>query len=338
MIFMNMYMWMLNVTDLKNIVDLQTPCMDKLYSKSVDTIVYIVNRASTLAYHVESAQLLYKFYIEDNPNQIDHECEDLVDQGRIDYQARTESDSSKGTWWGFFLFVVFVSAALGSYITRLKTTDEHYLATGAIIGISLFVLGLTIDVTCCQRDNEENTFMDRETTVFERITAYLAGENVGHSRILLFYSICAISYHSLLTVYSDNNREKIRESCKGFACLILTVFMFWMNRDRRELRCWFALNLMIWNVLALVCLELIGEAFQHKKPENDKKLQLYVLPLAIDFKIYVLIHTYNDIQAAKKKHRQMTSRSNSSLRESRNSLENLLLSSSGSYQSCVEAM
>ena len=88
MIFMNMYMWMLNVTDIKYIVDLQKPCMDNLYSKSVDTIVYIVNRASTLAYHVESAQLLYKFYIEDDPNQIHHASEDLVDQDRFDYQAR----------------------------------------------------------------------------------------------------------------------------------------------------------------------------------------------------------------------------------------------------------
>ena len=52
---------------------------------------------------------------------------------------------------------------------------------------------------------------------------------------------------------------------------------------------------MLWNVLALVLLELFEETFEHSNSHNDL-LQLYVLPLAIDFKIYVLIHTFSDVR------------------------------------------
>ena len=60
---------------------------------------------------------------------------------------------------------------------------------------------------------------------------------------------------------------------------------------------------MLWNVLALVLLELFEETFEHSNSHNDL-LQLYVLPLAIDFKIYVLIHTFSDVRAARKEYRQ----------------------------------
>jgi hypothetical protein len=60
---------------------------------------------------------------------------------------------------------------------------------------------------------------------------------------------------------------------------------------------------MFWNVLALVSLELIEETFEHGNSNRDP-LQLYALPLAIDFKIYVLIHTYSDIVAARNGYRQ----------------------------------
>jgi hypothetical protein len=58
---------------------------------------------------------------------------------------------------------------------------------------------------------------------------------------------------------------------------------------------------MFWNVLALVFLELIEETFEHA---HKDPLQLYALPLAIDFKIYVLIHTFSDIVAARNDYRQ----------------------------------
>ena len=60
---------------------------------------------------------------------------------------------------------------------------------------------------------------------------------------------------------------------------------------------------MLWNVLALILLELIEETFEHSNSHNEL-LQLYALPLAIDFKIYVLIHTYSDVRAARKEYRQ----------------------------------
>jgi hypothetical protein len=59
---------------------------------------------------------------------------------------------------------------------------------------------------------------------------------------------------------------------------------------------------MFWNVLALVFLELIEETFEHSNSQKD--LLLNALPLAIDFKIYVLIHTFSDTIAAKNDYRQ----------------------------------
>ena len=58
---------------------------------------------------------------------------------------------------------------------------------------------------------------------------------------------------------------------------------------------------MFWNVLAMVFLELIEETFEHA---HTDLLQLFALPLAIDFKIYVLIHTYSDTVAARNEYRQ----------------------------------
>ena len=81
--------------------------------------------------------------------------------------------------------------------------------------------------------------------MFKGITSYMVGENVGHLRILLFYSICATSYHFLLTMKIIINGanvdvyQPVREGCKGVACISLTVFMFWMSHKHRKLRYFF---------------------------------------------------------------------------------------------------
>lgn len=62
------------------------------------------------------------------------------------------------------------------------------------------------------------------------------------------------------------------------------------------------MNVMLWTVLALVLLELIEETYEHTYAHNDS-LQLYALPLAIDFKIYVLVHTYSDVVFARARYR-----------------------------------
>ena len=70
----------------------------------------------------------------------------------------------------------------------------------------------------------------------------MAGEKVGHIRILLFYSVCAMSYHFLFTMkitlagIKVDVYQPVREGCKGFACMSLTVFMFWMSHEYRKLR------------------------------------------------------------------------------------------------------
>ena len=58
MAFMNCYLWVLNVAKITILVDLASKEMEELVSPSVERVIYTVNRASTLAYHVESVQLL----------------------------------------------------------------------------------------------------------------------------------------------------------------------------------------------------------------------------------------------------------------------------------------
>lgn len=94
------------------------------------------------------------------------------------------------------------------------------------------------------QDNENDQLMnqDRRINMFEDIAYYMAGEKVGHLRILLFYSICAVSYHFLLTMkiiftgFPGDVYQPVREGCKGLACISLTVFMFWMSHENRKLR------------------------------------------------------------------------------------------------------
>ncbi|CAB3988203.1 Hypothetical predicted protein [Paramuricea clavata] len=216
-----------------------------------------------------------------------------------------------------------------NFIHWTKMTDSHIAATAAIIGILLTIVCITLKTTQqgnsqvlivgmlqtqdnhdSQQNNLVNEVQHRSVKMFEDIASYVAGEKVGHLKILLFYSISAVSYHFLMTMkITFNGIEEVdtlmpvREGCKGLACMSLTVFMFWMSHEDRKLRCWFYLYVMFWNVLALVSLELIEETFEHGN-SNREPLQLYALPLAIDFKIYVLIHTYSDIVAARNGCRQ----------------------------------
>ena len=68
-------------------------------------------------------------------------------------------------------------------------------------------------------------------------------------------------------------------------------------------RCWRDLNVMFWTVLALLALDLVEETFEHDYTAKDP-LQIYMLPLAIDFKTYIIIHTYSDLTMAKSEYRQ----------------------------------
>jgi hypothetical protein len=78
--FMNCYMWVLNVAGVKILVDLTSDKMEDLLSGSVERIIYTANRASTLAYHVESVQLFYKFYEEDKESLVQQQYENLDNQ------------------------------------------------------------------------------------------------------------------------------------------------------------------------------------------------------------------------------------------------------------------
>ena len=61
--------------------------------------------------------------------------------------------------------------------------------------------------------------------------------------------------------------------------------------------------MMFWVVLALLALELVEETFEHDNIAKDS-LQVYALPLAIDFKTYVIIHTFSDMTSAKTDYRR----------------------------------
>jgi hypothetical protein len=143
-------------------------------------------------------------------------------------------------------------------------TDIHYFATAAIIGILLTIFCITLNTTLSQdnsqipivgmlqtqdnHDGQQNNLVNevpqhRSMNMFEDIASYVAGEKVGHLRILLFYSISAVSYHFLLTMKIISNDieevdtyQPVREGCKGLACMSLTVFMFWMSHEDRKLR------------------------------------------------------------------------------------------------------
>ena len=86
-VFMNCYMWILNVANIKTLVSLTSKKMEEFLTDSVERILYTVNRASTLAYHVESIQLFYKFYQEDNDSILLQQYEELVDSETSGYSV-----------------------------------------------------------------------------------------------------------------------------------------------------------------------------------------------------------------------------------------------------------
>lgn len=77
MAFMNCYLWVLNVVKIRILVDLTSKKMEDLVSSSVERIIDTVNRASTLAYHVESVQLFYTYYEEDEETLIQQPYEEF---------------------------------------------------------------------------------------------------------------------------------------------------------------------------------------------------------------------------------------------------------------------
>ena len=134
-------------------------------------------------------------------------------------------------------------------------TDIHYSATIATIGILVTIFCITLSITLSHDNSsvamvvndEIPQIQNRSINMFKGITSYMAGENVGHLRILLFYSISAASYHFLLTmkiiINGDTDTvdvyQPVREGCKGVACISLTVFLFWMSHKHRKLRYFF---------------------------------------------------------------------------------------------------
>ena len=55
--------------------------------------------------------------------------------------------------------------------------------------------------------------------------------------------------------------------------------------------------------MTLLALDLVEETFEHDNTAKDP-LQIYALPLAIDFKTYVIIHTFSDLAEAKTEYRR----------------------------------
>ena len=142
----------------------------------------------------------------------------------------------------------FYSFLVHFYIFRTDVTNIHYFATAATIGIFLTIFCITLNTSLSHNNSQilagepNNENEDQSINMFEDIASYLAGEKVGHLRILLFYSICAVSYHFLLTlkIIFDGIQvdvfQPVREGFKGLSCISLTVFMFWMSHEYRKLR------------------------------------------------------------------------------------------------------
>lgn len=147
-----------------------------------------------------------------------------------------------------FLFITDLSGALIFYFLfvmfdRSGIHDIHYAATLSTVAVMVTIFCITLKTTMSDGNTEGGSPEEWVTIsdMFEDITSYLAGEQVSHLRVLLFYSICAASYHSLLTIRLSTRKEMdifqpVREGCKGVACISLTVFMFWMSHKHRKLR------------------------------------------------------------------------------------------------------
>ena len=108
--------------------------------------------------------------------------------------------------------------------------------------VTIFCITLKITLSV-ENNNEDPAEHDYSLeTLFKDTTSYMAGEDVSHIRVLVFYSICAISYHFLLAIRvfmrggEIDVLQPVREGCKGLACASLTVFMFWMSHRNRKLR------------------------------------------------------------------------------------------------------
>ena len=121
----------------------------------------------------------------------------------------------------------------------------HYGATISTVGVMLTIFCITMNTTMLNGDTQEEPPEQPQsvsTQRFRDIITYMAGNEVSHLRVLLFYSIGATSYHFLVTmrvILRGGNMDvyqPVREGCKGVACLSLTIFMFWMSHEQRRLR------------------------------------------------------------------------------------------------------
>lgn len=306
--FFNMFTWLTNLSAVGSLSEVDQKCMQRLLTPTVARIVHTVGRAAYLAFRIECAQLFYKYYKQDG--ETIHAVREAV-EGEDDNtmpNLPVHTETGEGRWFGGFLAAVYCGTAVTSYIlysmrSKKSNADELYLSTGAVVLTCLTVFVTYLVLVYSGERNSHVPFDEKGP--LDNISSYIAATSLRHMRLLLFYSITAVTYHfvfalHLSTVNEFDRQRLVREGAKGVTCIFLALFATWGNHRQRKLRSWRSLHVMLWMIFTCLFLDLVEECASYG--QVDDNLVQYVFPLAIDFKMFVLIHAISDVRAAKKEY------------------------------------
>ncbi|XP_031567419.1 uncharacterized protein LOC116302290 [Actinia tenebrosa] len=307
MALFNALSWLISLSDVDSVSDLNKNCMDGLLTASVFRIVHTVDRAAILAFRIESTLLFLKFFHQDRQSLEGLTRSELV----VTPTTISHSEIGKGRWSSGFLAACYCGIAIASFVLSPRGKNKHQrLATAACLLTSLTLAIVCVRLKCSGSSNripcEPNDNQVPDSKGFENVSVYISGEKFHHTKLLLFYSIVAVTYHTVLalhlTTVTPHTKESYyqiaRESFKAFGCISLGMFGMWMCHKRRRIRSWRSLHVMLWMIATMFFLDMAEECANYGI--GDEFIWVtYVFPLAIDFKMYLFIHTWSDLMVAK---------------------------------------
>ena len=90
------------------------------------------------------------------------------------------------------------------------------------------------------KDTLENEDDDGKSTM-QNFEAYVSFRSLSHVRLLLFYSLTAVTYHfvyalHVTTLHTYDVLRIVREVLKGISCIFIALFGLWITHDKRQLR------------------------------------------------------------------------------------------------------
>ncbi|XP_048581388.1 uncharacterized protein LOC116619087 [Nematostella vectensis] len=173
--------------------------------------------------------------------------------------------------------------------------------------VACFLNTLTIVVVCIWLQCSGSLKVVPETDekgFFSNISVYVSGNQFEHVKLALFYSVIGVTFHSVYALHIIIKPDPVggkwrwqREMSKALACVFLSMFVYWMSHRNRKLRQWRPLHIMVGMTATMLFLDLAEECASYG--DDEYEWVIYVFPLAIDFKMYVLIHTWSNLTSAK---------------------------------------